>query len=159
MEDIVTNFDLLAAPGAAEEKGEDSRPMAGRSGAGGQEQDGKIINVHKMEELKMDEWHPRSEIEPDSYSKAVISCWAYFSRELADVSDQANVIVKIKAGKNETTYKTDAAIEMAGRLPEYAISLDIASRRGEYTAAHGSPENIEQDDVPEIIREIISSVA
>ena len=84
---------------------------------------------------------------------------AYFSRELAEVSDKANVTVAIKAGKHETTYKTDAATAMAAWLPEYAITLDIANGNGKYAAPYGRPENMEQNDVPDIIMEIISSVA
>jgi hypothetical protein len=157
-EDVLTDFDLIVDPGAANDDSEDNRPMAGKRGAGGQEQDGKIINVHRMEELKMGEWSPESEIEPGEYSKAVISCLVYCSRELADISELANVIVKIKAGKHETTYKTDAAKAMAAWLPEHAITLDIAKRGGEYAAPHSRPEKIEQHDLPDIIRDIIASV-
>ena len=166
-EDVVTDFDLTVDPDAANDDGSDSQPMAIGMGAGGQETgekrpmaaSAKEKIVHKIDELRADEWSPESEVEPGAYSKAVISCWVYFNRELAEVSDKANVTVRIKAGKHETAYKTDAATALADWLPEYEITLDIANRDGKYAAPHGRPQNIEQNDVPDIIREIISSVA
>ena len=101
-------------------------------------------------------------MEPGSYGKAVDSCSLYFASKLNEVSESANVIVFIKAGSHEATYRTNAAKRMEKELPLHEIKLNLVTRKAEHSVFENTvlvkhEPDIEQEEVPDVIGEIIFS--
>jgi hypothetical protein len=152
----IADFDLAEA-GAGVGELELVPPLQGPAEEGGQkaEPPPMLRIARRREELEKGVWTPDTVVEKDE-AEAVLACWEYFNRELKGIGYDARVVVEIKAGNRQVTYRTDAAELGYGKLPLYEISLDIVNRDGTYTF-RGEQKTIYNEDLRDIVEGIVFS--